>query len=186
MVNTEGTATISSFRIIKSCLQLYILTLTVVQPHQRQLSTAITTPTKLKDRGKQLIIKGITTVKVKIVFCMVYSPGHCHYGLQDRKEYAILLQSQPRIAAQPGHGRLSTTLWRGNGPYWPWLPYHIRILLSLHRTRLKCRKQIGIISLIFTFLSKQHFWEITPGELFYCHGSWMHLIYHIWDKAKTG
>ena len=169
MVNTEGTATISSFRIIKSSLQLYILTLIVVQPRIGQLYRTFdsnnTTPTKLKDRGKQLIIKGITTVKVKIVFCMVYSPGHCHYGLQDRKEYAILLQSQPRIAAQPGHGRLSTTLWRGNGPYWPWLPYHTRILLSLHRTRLKCRKQIGIISLIFIFLSKQHLRNYTRGTL---------------------
>jgi len=49
MVNAEGTATISSFRIIKFSLQLYILTLIVVQPHISQLYRTFdsnnTTPT---------------------------------------------------------------------------------------------------------------------------------------------
>jgi len=49
MVNAEGTATISSFRIIQSSLQLYILTLIVVQPRIGQLYRTFdsnnTTPT---------------------------------------------------------------------------------------------------------------------------------------------
>ena len=49
--------------------------------------------------------------QLKHVFCMVYSPGHGHYGLQDRKEYAIpsSLASAWARARPPG---LSATLRR--------------------------------------------------------------------------
>ena len=49
--------------------------------------------------------------QLKHVFCMVYSPGHGRYGLQDRKEYAIpsSLASAWARARPPG---LSATLRR--------------------------------------------------------------------------